>query len=100
MSTEQHTSNTTPSQLQLFLLALSFLTRIPVKLNFAVSNKALNQASRYFALVGVLLGALLALSFLLLSWLFPPAIAVALVMAFSLVITGACLLYTSDAADE
>ncbi|MDI4669408.1 adenosylcobinamide-GDP ribazoletransferase [Pseudoalteromonas shioyasakiensis] len=89
MSAEQHTSDSTPSQLQLFLLALSFLTRIPVKLNFAVSSQALNQASRYFALVGVILGALLALSFLLLSWLFPAAIAVALVMAFSLIITGA-----------
>ncbi|WP_300583145.1 adenosylcobinamide-GDP ribazoletransferase [uncultured Pseudoalteromonas sp.] len=89
MSTEQHTSDSTPSQLQLFLLALSFLTRIPVKLNFAVSDQALNQASRYFALVGVILGVLLALSFLLLSWLFPAAIAVALVMAFSLIITGA-----------
>ena len=88
MSTEQHTSDSTPSQLQLFLLALSFLTRIPVKLNFAVSDQALNQASRYFALVCVILGVLLALSFLLLSWLFP---AVALVKAFSVIITGAFL---------
>ena len=89
MSAEQHTSDSTPSQFQLFLLALSFLTRIPVKLNFAVSSQALNQASRYFALVGVILGVVLALSFLLLSWSFPAAISVALVMAFSLIITGA-----------
>ncbi|MGO2374803.1 MAG: adenosylcobinamide-GDP ribazoletransferase [Pseudoalteromonas prydzensis] len=52
----------TVTQGQLLLLAISFLTRVPVPLNFTVTGAHLNQASRYFALVGLLLGVLLALT--------------------------------------
>ncbi|WP_278369573.1 adenosylcobinamide-GDP ribazoletransferase, partial [Pseudoalteromonas lipolytica] len=63
-----NTHNPPPSQKQLLLLAVSFLTRIPVTLNFEVSTTALNQASRYFALVGVLLAGILSLGYLVFSY--------------------------------
>ncbi|EWH07533.1 cobalamin biosynthesis protein CobS [Pseudoalteromonas lipolytica SCSIO 04301] len=84
-----NTHNPSPSQKQLLLLAVSFLTRIPVTLNFEVSTTALNQASRYFALVGVLLAGILSLGYLVFSYFFPASIAVALVMALGLILTGA-----------
>ncbi len=84
-----NTHNPSPSQKQLLLLAVSFLTRIPVTLNFEISTTALNQASRYFALVGVLLAGILSLGYLVFSYFFHASIAVALVMALGLILTGA-----------
>ncbi|CAM3917639.1 MULTISPECIES: adenosylcobinamide-GDP ribazoletransferase [Pseudoalteromonas] len=77
------------TQWQLLLLAISFLTRIPVKLRFDVSTAHLNQASRYFAFVGLLLGGLLALSYGVFQLLFPPSISILLMMAIGLLLTGA-----------
>ena len=77
------------TQWQLLLLAISFLTRLPVKLNFTVSGAHLNQASRYFALVGLLLGVLLALLYSIFQLLLPPSISVLLMMAVGLLLTGA-----------
>ncbi|NNG45420.1 adenosylcobinamide-GDP ribazoletransferase [Pseudoalteromonas sp. NEC-BIFX-2020_002] len=77
------------TQWQLLLLAISFLTRIPVELRFDVSTAHLNQASRYFALVGLLLGGLLALSYCVFQLLFPLSISILLMMAIGLLLTGA-----------
>ncbi len=43
-------------QLELFLLAVSFFSRIPVPVSLPYSSERMNQAGRYFALVGLLLG--------------------------------------------
>jgi adenosylcobinamide-GDP ribazoletransferase len=48
----------------------------------------MNKAGRYFALVGLLLGALCGLLFIALSQLFPSDIAIFLTMVFSLLLTG------------
>ena len=77
------------TQWQLLLLAISFLTRLPVQLRFNVSGAHLNQASRYFALVGLLLGGLLALSYGIFQLLLPASISVLLMMAVGLLLTGA-----------
>ncbi|CAM4360947.1 adenosylcobinamide-GDP ribazoletransferase [Pseudoalteromonas ostreae] len=77
------------TQWQLLLLAISFLTRLPVQLRFNVSGAHLNQASRYFALVGLLLGGLLALSYGAFQLLLPASISVLLMMAVGLLLTGA-----------
>lgn len=79
----------TVTQGQLLLLAISFLTRVPVPLNFTVTGAHLNQASRYFALVGLLLGVLLALLYSIFQLLLPPSISVLLMMAVGLLLTGA-----------
>mgnify|MGYP005985462855 CR=1 FL=1 len=76
-------------QWQLMLLALSFFTRIPVKLNGDVSEKMLNEASRYFALVGVLIGACSALAFYFTVMVVPVELAILITMFTSVLLTGA-----------
>ncbi|MGB2708504.1 MAG: adenosylcobinamide-GDP ribazoletransferase [Pseudoalteromonas nigrifaciens] len=89
LDTPNNKLQTKVTQWQLVLLAISFLTRIPVALRFNVTNTHLNQASRYFALVGLLLGGLLALSYCVFQLLLPPSLSVLLMMAFGLLLTGA-----------
>lgn len=76
-------------QWQLFLLAVSFFSRLPVPASLPYSSERMNQAGRYFALVGVLLGGICALVYMLLNHLFSPAISVFLTMVVSLLLTGA-----------
>ena len=71
------------------LLALSFLTRVPVSLPKTVTPSMLSSASRYFALVGGLLGAVLAISFYVFSYFLPNQLAILLMLAFGLLLTGA-----------
>ncbi|WP_372882590.1 adenosylcobinamide-GDP ribazoletransferase [Psychromonas sp.] len=75
-------------QLQLFLLALGFFSRIPVSNKLPYSSERMNKAGRYFALVGLLLGALCGLLFIALSQLFSSDIAIFLTILFSLLLTG------------
>ena len=76
-------------QMQLFLLALSFFSRIPISSTVPYSTERMNKAGRYFALVGLLLGALCGLLFILLTLLFSSEIALFLTILFSLLLTGA-----------
>jgi adenosylcobinamide-GDP ribazoletransferase len=76
-------------QWHLMLLAISFFTRIPVKLKVDVTEIMLNQASRYFALVGVLIGGCSALAFYLAAIILPIEIALLIAMFCSVLITGA-----------
>ena len=76
-------------QSQLMLLALSFFTRIPVKLHVDVTATMLNQASRYFALVGVLIGACSAIAFYLAAIILPLELALLISMFCSVLLTGA-----------
>ncbi|MDE3270677.1 adenosylcobinamide-GDP ribazoletransferase [Pseudoalteromonas sp. G4] len=74
-------------EISLFKLALSFLTRIPVKIT-DYSDEKLNEATGYFPLVGALIGAILAASFYVLSLLFPVELAVVLVIVIGYMLTG------------
>lgn len=76
-------------QLNLFLLALGFFSRIPMPQRVEYSPEKLNQSSRYLALVGWLLGALVAALFFGAQQLFPETISLWLAMGFSLLLTGA-----------
>ena len=76
-------------QWQIFLIALAFFTRIPIPADTPYSAKRLNQANRYFGVVGIIVGIVSAVVYLLAVALFPPAIAVALAMISSLLVTGA-----------
>jgi len=76
-------------QLNLFYLALSFFTRIPVPSSMQYSSQMLNQSSRYFSLVGLLLAFILTLLYLLFCAILPIAISVLLVMCVSMLLTGA-----------
>ena len=71
-----------------FLTALIFFTRVPITLsNFAEAD--LNKATRYFPLIGILVGAFGALVFWLSDLLLPLEIAVLLSMVATILITGA-----------
>jgi len=76
-------------QWQLFCLALMFFTRLPVAKNLPYSDKRMNQANRYFSLVGIVVGCLVVLSYCLFVALFPQSIAIILAMITSVFITGA-----------
>ncbi|WP_251262626.1 adenosylcobinamide-GDP ribazoletransferase [Echinimonas agarilytica] len=75
-------------QWHLFLLALAFLTRIPIPASVPFSEPRLNQANRYFALVGTLIGAISASIFLISHTLFSIEVAVVMAMIASLMTTG------------
>ena len=72
-----------------FWLCMSFLTRIPVPIQIDYSQRLMNQSSVYFPLVGLLLGGLYAVLFLVLEALFSPLIGVLGALIFHLWITGA-----------
>ena len=76
-------------QWQLLLLATSFFTRIPVNISAEVSANMLNEASRYFALVGVFIGLSSACAFYLCAMFMPAEVALLVAMATSVLLTGA-----------
>lgn len=75
-------------ELNLFLLALGFFSRIPMPAWLVYSPEALNRSSRYFTLVGWLLGGLVAACFVLAHAFFSLHISLWLAMLFSLLLTG------------
>lgn len=76
-------------EMALLRLAISFFTRIPIKISGQVDEAMLNQASRYFALVGVIVGSVCASVFYLAQLLFPITLAVLLAMSVGVLLTGA-----------
>jgi len=76
-------------QVNLFLLALSFFTRIPTPKIMQYSEVLLNKANRYFSLVGLILGLMLALSYTCLNTLLPINVSILLMMGLSMLLTGA-----------
>ncbi len=76
------------NQWRYFLTAVMFFTRIPV--HFAHFNQQeLNQATRFFPLVGILVGSVGAVVFYLCHNILPLSIAVLLSMAATTMLTGA-----------
>ncbi len=85
--------SSTPSamlqELRLFLTALQFFTRLPVPAWVGHTPQQLNQAARYFPLVGVIVGALSAAVLWLAAQVLPLSLAVGLSMVASILVTGA-----------
>lgn len=78
-----------PRQVTLFLTATQFLTRVPVPSGSAFQLRWLSESLRYFPLVGGLVGlANVAIWWLSSQW-FPRVVAVGLMLAASLLLTGA-----------
>ncbi|MEP7103049.1 MAG: adenosylcobinamide-GDP ribazoletransferase [Burkholderiales bacterium] len=75
-------------ELRLFFVALQFLTRVPSPAWVGFEPDWLNQSARHFPLVGLLVGAFAALVLWAAGFVFPPAVAVGLSMAGSLLLTG------------
>lgn len=80
--------NMLAAEWRLFLIALGFFTRIPVPESVAVDTVSLNRASRYFGMVGVLVGAASALVLWGGSCVLPAGAAVVLAIVVSVLLTG------------
>ncbi len=76
-------------ELRLALLALQFLTRVPVPAWVGYRDAWLHQCARHFPLVGLFIGAVAALVLHAASSWWSPTIAVLLSMVATLVLTGA-----------
>ncbi len=76
-------------EIRIFFTALMFFTRIPCPPNTDHSEEYLNRASKYFTLVGIIVGSLVALSYWLFSFIFTADISILLSFVVSILITGA-----------
>jgi len=72
-----------------FLIALQYLTIIPVKREEAVNKNILTKSGTFFPLVGLLLGAVLVIVNFISSSLFPPLVAKVIVLVTLIILTGA-----------
>ena len=72
-----------------FLIALQFLTRIPVRIKDKIEDRDYGYSMAWFPAVGLILGWILALVFKLALGLFNPAIAVLLAITVYMFLTGA-----------
>lgn len=72
-----------------FVLAAQFLTRLPLRTDRLFTPERMAEAPRYFALVGLLIGAVCAGMFWLAALLLPHLVAILIAMGASLLITGA-----------
>jgi adenosylcobinamide-GDP ribazoletransferase len=71
---------------QVFLLAVQFLTRLPVTVDY--TSERLEQTPRWYPAVGVLIGAMVAVIWWGSSLMFPPVVAAVICTAASVLITG------------
>lgn len=76
-------------QVRLFFTALAFFTRIPCTRWAGTGEADLNQAARYFPLVGVLVGLIAAAVYWLAAQVWSPSLAMIASMAATLWVTGA-----------
>jgi adenosylcobinamide-GDP ribazoletransferase len=76
-------------QLRLFFTALQFFTRLPIPGWVGFDPAWLNQASRYFPLVGVVVALMTSAAYALAAWFLPAPVAVIIATAFGIYITGA-----------
>lgn len=78
-----------PDELRLILIAVQFLTRLPVPRSLGYEPALLNRAVRHFPLVGLLVGAASAAVGSMALVLWPPAVAATLTVATALWLTAA-----------
>lgn len=71
------------------MIALQFLTVLPAPFNRRAAATISPAAVDYFALVGLVVGLILAATDVLLSAIFPPSVTAALIIAIATVLTGA-----------
>lgn len=80
-------------QIRLFLLALQFFTRIPVRGRLAgwvgYSPERLSRSTRYFPLVGALMAVLMGIVYAMFAVVLPQSLAVVLMLAAGVALTGA-----------
>ena len=75
-------------QLNLFFIAMGFFTRIPMPTWVSVDADSLNQANRYFGLVGILVGGISALVYWASHYILPVSVSIIFAMITSIFLTG------------
>ena len=75
-------------QLKYFCLALGFFTRIPTPHYADFKESDLNNSTKFFPIIGIVVGLIAAFSFYLASFIFPQVIAIIISMATSIYLTG------------
>lgn len=76
-------------QVRLFFIALQFFTRLPIPRWVGFEPHWLHHASRYFPLVGLVVGAIVTIVYWVAALVLPPAVAVLLSTAAGIYLTGA-----------
>jgi len=76
-------------EIRVFFTALMFFTRIPCPKWVDHSEEYLNKASKYFPVIGIIIGSVSAFIYWLFQLIFPVEIALILSMISSVIITGA-----------
>ncbi len=76
-------------EITIFLTAIMFYTRIPIPANTEFSTDYLNKATRYFPFIGLLVGGIGAVIFLLGHFILPLHVAIILSMVSTILVTGA-----------
>ena len=74
---------------QIFLLAMAIFSRIPISAAIPYSESRKNESYKYCGLVGLVVGSLNALVFVVANLVWPVDVSVVLSMAFSVYLTGA-----------
>jgi adenosylcobinamide-GDP ribazoletransferase len=77
------------NEFKIFLTALSFYTRVPIGNIKGWSEELLNKSTRYFPIIGIIVGGMAAIVFWGLNPFLPVSIAVLLSMVVSILFTGA-----------
>lgn len=77
------------NEIRIFFTALMFFTRIPCSQWVDHSEEYLSKSSRYFPLVGIIVGAIGGLMYYVCSFIFPHALALLLSMITTILVTGA-----------
>jgi adenosylcobinamide-GDP ribazoletransferase len=77
------------NELRIFFTALMFYTRIPCPAWVDHSEEYLNKATKYFPLIGWIVGGISALVYYLASFVLQPSVSIVLSMITSVLITGA-----------
>jgi len=72
-----------------FFTALMFFTRIPIPFKLPYSNEIMNQSQKYYAAIGLLVGAFNALIYFLCQLILPIDISILISMCASVLLTGA-----------
>ncbi len=73
----------------IFMLAVQFLTRLPVPNGVAFSSERMSAATRYYPFVGLIIGALTAGVFFVATILLPNSISIIIAIAAAMMLTGA-----------
>ena len=66
-----------------------FFTRIPIPFKIPYSNEIMNQSQKYYAAIGLLVGALNAIIYTICQFILPVDIAIIITMITSVLLTGA-----------